>query len=113
MILAWLTCFYPSQPYRGLFRGEFILDTYAVHFSACQGAKKVPALIAEDTPGPVGALGMSAAAVRVYYAQRKLLIMSAGRTSIHTCGQWKSDHRGGEEPPKWQGLCIAAGDNRK
>jgi len=59
-----------SEPFQGLFRGEFIIETFAAHFTAIRGAKKVPALgVATSKENRQnGGLAMSAAAVERAFA---------------------------------------------
>lgn len=54
-----------SQHWKGVFRGPFILQTFAAHLSALNGSVKVPGLHDKPSPPAVGALGMAAASVRV------------------------------------------------
>jgi hypothetical protein len=52
-----------SQKWKGLFRGPFILQTFAAHLSAIEGSVNVPGLHDKPAPAAVGALGMAAASV--------------------------------------------------
>ena len=55
-----------QQKFKGVFRGSFIIQTFAAHFHAIAGSKRISAL--EDvglasSPDPRGALALSTAAV--------------------------------------------------
>lgn len=53
-----------SQEWRGLFRGPFVLQTFAAHFSCIDGAVRIPSLHGNDKPGRAnGGLGLAAASV--------------------------------------------------
>jgi hypothetical protein len=65
-----------SQKWRGLFRGPFVLQTFAAHLSAIEGSVCVPNLHDKPSPNAVGALGLAAASVRAFYhVWRIFLIM--------------------------------------
>src|SRR5215471_8841048 len=53
------------QEYKGLFRSPFIVQTFAAHFTAIQGAVKVPLIGDPHSPDtlPTCGLALSAAAV--------------------------------------------------
>lgn len=54
-----------SQKWKGLFRGPFVLQTFAAHLTAIEGSAKVPGLHDVDKPtlAMVGGLGLAAASV--------------------------------------------------
>jgi hypothetical protein len=54
-----------SQHWKGVFRGPFILQTFAAHLSTLNGLVKVPGLHDKPSPPAVGGLGMAAASVHV------------------------------------------------
>ena len=64
------------QKFRGLYQGAFVLQTFAAHFTAIDGAHKILGI---DDPEaglakPIGALGLAAAAVHCTFYYYYLLI---------------------------------------
>ena len=50
------------QDFRGLYQGAFIIQTLGEHFSAIDGAQKIPG-VHDENAKPCGALALSIAAV--------------------------------------------------
>jgi hypothetical protein len=65
------------QKYRGLYQGSFIIQTFSEHFSAIDGAQKIPGVYDENVR-PQGALALSIAAVCNHICTKKILIMHVG-----------------------------------
>jgi len=68
-LFLYVQCTYvPLQEYTGPFRSQLVVRTFAEHFSAIQGAIKVPALGDKNSPinYPSGGLALSAAAVGLF-----------------------------------------------
>lgn len=64
------------QKWKGLFRGPFILQTFAAHLTAIEGSQKILGLHDPDKPTPaaIGALGLAAASVSgIFHAHRVVL----------------------------------------
>jgi hypothetical protein len=61
------------QDFRGLYQGAFIIQTLGEHFSAIDGARKIPGVYDKNSK-PRGALALSIAAVCNYISTRKVLI---------------------------------------
>lgn len=57
------------QKWKGRFLNPLVIETFAAHFIASEGAKEILGLndSSEATPAACGALGMAAAAVRIVY----------------------------------------------
>ena len=71
--LPLLTC--RTQLFSGLFRGPFVLQTFAYHFTVISGHIKVPQLYPEGVLClPRGSLGMAASAVSHTHVQWHLLM---------------------------------------
>ena len=65
------------QKWRGPFRGDFIVQTFAAHLTAAEGAKKIPGLHDPDIaiPVPIGALGLACASVSVIHCPREIVLI--------------------------------------
>ena len=63
------------QDFWGLYQGTFIIQTLGEHFSAIDGAQKVPG-IHDKNARPRGALALSITAVCDFISTRKFLITS-------------------------------------
>jgi hypothetical protein len=65
-----------SQKWRGLFRGPFVLQTFAAHLSAIDGSTRVPGLHDKHSPNAVGALGLAAASVHAFYRTWRIFLIA-------------------------------------
>ena len=82
------------QDFRGLYQNAFIVQTLGEHFSAIDGAQKIPGVYDENAK-PSGALALSIAAVSNRICIKKFLITHVGRARIDTLGNWHDHYRYG------------------
>jgi hypothetical protein len=69
------------QDFRGLYQGTFIVQTFGEHFSAIDGAQKIPGVY-DPNAKPRGALALSIAAVCVIYFFHQRFSHYACRLSV-------------------------------
>jgi hypothetical protein len=82
-----------SQKWKGLFRNPFILQTFASHFSAIEGAENILGIHNVKTAAAYGALGLCIASVSTSFV---LLLgcanLELGRASAEACCNWHANH---------------------